>query len=397
MERASGRRVGGLLLAACALVVPACSGSSEDAAATTPAPATTTVPPTTTTTAPTTTSTTTSSVVPTTRRTTTTTTTTTTTVAPPAGDEPARSRPASPLPAPTGFARFEPGPEWAGVAALTGLPAGPEVTARAALAVKIDNAPGGRPQWNLADADIVFEENVEGITRFVAVFHTDVPDRIGPVRSARTSDLDILAGLNRPVLAWSGGNAGVTTKVRGAHQYGWLANLSAQITDCFWRSERRGAPHNLLLDPVCARASATYAGPARPVFDHDPSLTPLTRSEDRFSVRMDGGLEVGWAWDAATGTYLRSQGGRPHVDVDGERISATNVVVAAVDYVQSEVDGRSPEAITVGSGRAVVHRAGEVIAASWSRPDRFSPWTLTADDGSVIALAPGVTFVELSR
>jgi Protein of unknown function (DUF3048) C-terminal domain len=85
------------------------------------------------------------------------------------------------------------------------------------------------------------------------------------------------------------------------------------------------------------------------------------------------------------------------VDVDGERISATNVVVAAVDHVQSDVDGRSPEAVTVGSGRAVVHRAGEVIAATWTRPDRFAAWTLTADDGSAIALAPGVTFVELSR
>lgn len=398
MERASGRLIG--LLLACALASSGCSGGSEGDAVTAPATATTTVPPattTTTTSTPTTTSTTTTTVVPTTRRTTTTTSTSTTTVAPPPGDEQARSRPAAPLPRPTGFARFEPGPEWAGTAALTGLAAGPEVTARAALAVKIDNAPGGRPQWNLADADLVFEENVEGITRFVAVYHAEVPDRIGPVRSARTSDLDILAGLNRPVLAWSGGNAGVTTKVRGAHQYGWLANLSAQTTDCFWRSERRGAPHDLLLDPVCARESATYAGPARPVFAHDQAVTPRRQSNDRFSVRMDGGLEVGWAWDRATGTYLRSQDGRPHVDVDGERIAATNVVVAAVDYVRSEVDGRSPEAITVGSGRAVVHRAGEVIAASWSRADRFSAWTLTADDGSAIALAPGVTFVELSR
>lgn len=395
MVRASGGA--GALFVVCALAISACSGDGESAATTVPETVTTTST-TTTTEPPTTTTTTTSTSVPTTRRTTTTTTSTsTTTVAPPPGDELARSRPAAPLPRPTGFARFEPGPEWAGTAALTGLPAGPEVTARAALAVKIDNAPGGRPQWNLADADLVFEENVEGITRFVAVFHTDVPDRIGPVRSARTSDLDILAGLNRPVLAWSGGNAGVTTRVRGAHQYGWLANLSAQVTDCFWRSGRRSAPHNLLLDPACAWQSGTYAGAARPVFTHDPSLAPLSRSSDRFTVRMDGGLQVGWDWDAARGTYLRSQAGRPHVDADGEQVSATNVIVAAVDYVQSEVDDRSPEAITVGSGRAVVHRAGEVIAATWSRPDRFSPWTLTADDGSVVALAPGVTFVELSR
>lgn len=380
----------------CACAATACAADDvPTAASTVPATASTTTtsaPP------PTTTPTTTTTIaVPTTRRTTTTTstTTTTTTVPLPPPEEAARSRPPSPLPRPTGFARFEPGPEHPGIAALTGLPAPPEVTGRAALAVKIDNAPGGRPHWNLADADLVFEENVEGITRFVAVFHSEVPDRIGPVRSARTSDLDVLAGLNRPVLAWSGGNAGVTSRVRGAHQYGWLANLSAQSTGCFWRSGRRGAPHNLILDPVCAWQSATHAGAARPVFLHDPAILPV-HGADRFTVRMDG-LRVEWAWDPSTGTYLRSQAGAPHVDVDGERIAAANVVVAEVAYVESEVDARSPEAITVGSGRVVVHRAGQVVTGSWSRLDRFAPWVLTADDGTPIALAPGVTFVELTR
>ena len=307
-----------------------------------------------------------------------------------------RSRPARALPRPTGFARSEPGPAWEGVAALTGLPAGPEITARAALAVKIDNAPAGRPQWNLADADLVFEENVEGVTRFIAVFHTNVPDRIGPVRSARTSDLDVLAGLNRPVLAWSGGNAGVTTKVRGAHQYGWLANLSAQASDCFWRSGTREAPHNLILDPVCAWDSATFAGPARPVFTHDAGGAAAGSPDSGFRVRMDG-VDVRWEWDAPSGTYLRRQAGNWHVDADGTHVAATNIVVLDVAYRQSEVDDRSPEAVTVGSGSAVVHRGGVAVAGTWVRADRFSAFTLVGDDGAPIALAPGTTFVELSR
>ena len=170
----------------------------------------------------------------------------------------------SALPRPTGFARFEPGAGVGGDGRVHRLARRREVTSRAALAVKIDNAVGGPPQWNLADADLVFEENVEGITRFVAVYQTNMPDRIGPVRSARTSDIDILASLNRPILAWSGGNPGVTLAVRGAHTYGWFSNLSAQSSGCFWRSATRGSPHNLLLDPACARDSATLAGPARP-------------------------------------------------------------------------------------------------------------------------------------
>ena len=173
------------------------------------------------------------------------------------------------LPAPTGFARFEPGPEFDGVAALTGLPAGPSVTARAALAVKIDNAPDGQPQWNLADADLVFEENVEGITRFVAVYHTNVPDRIGPVRSARTSDIDILAGLNRPVLAWSGGNAASPARYAAPHEFGWLVEPvgAGWLVLLAQRHPRLAAQP--AARPACAWASGTFAGPARPVFEHD--------------------------------------------------------------------------------------------------------------------------------
>ena len=217
--------------------------------------------------------------------TTSTSTSTTTTTTPPPG-EAARSLAPTALPAPTGFARFEPGPELDGVAALTGRPAGHEVTARAALAVKIDNAPDGQPQWNLADADLVFEENVEGTTRFVAVYHSNVPDRIGPVRSARTSDLDILAGLNRPVLAWSGGNGVVTNKVRGAAEFGWLMDLSAQGGSCFWRSETRNSPHNLLLDPECAWTAAR--SPAR----RGPSSS--TTAAPRPAVARSGASRSRW-------------------------------------------------------------------------------------------------------
>jgi hypothetical protein len=283
--------------------------------------------------------------------------------------------------------------------------------ARPALAVKIDNSPSARPQWHLADADLIFEENVEGITRFVAVFQSRTPDRIGPVRSARLSDLDILATLNRPILAWSGGNPGVTSYLHNAHKLGWLSNLSAQSTSCYWRSSTRSAPHNLMLDPSCAWSSTTYAGPARPVFERDGGvpadaddaapgeLTPADlggRTETEFRVRMEG-ISVSWVWDDETGRYLRRQAGEWHVDMTGEPIAATNVIELFVEYHPSVVDERSPEAVTVGSGRAVVHRDGVAVTGRWSRDDRFAMFTLTTDDGTPILLAPGTTFVELEH
>src|SRR5262245_44116312 len=390
--------IGGALLAAAGLLLQACDGGGADASATTAS--TTSVASTVAETMPATTSTT---EAPTTSRptttttevTTTTSTSTTTSTVPPPPTEPARRMPGSELPPPTGFAFHEPGPEWEGEAALTGLPADHTITSRAALAVKIDNAVGAPPQWNLADADLVFEENVEGITRFVAVFQTNMPDRIGPVRSARTSDLDILASLNRPILAWSGGNPGVTLAIRGAHIYGWLSNLSAQSSGCYYRSGTKQKPHNLVLDPICARDSATLAGPARPVFEHSDD-SPAGSAESRFTVRMEG-LDVKWVWERDAGRYMRWQRGDWHEDVDGDRVGAENVVVLFIDYVQSDADPRSPEAVTLGSGEAIVHRNGQAIHGTWSRTDRFAGFTLTGDDGAPLPLARGTTFVELAR
>jgi hypothetical protein len=314
-------------------------------------------------------------------------------------DEPAKSIAPTPIPAPTGYARFEPGPEWPERSALTGLPASDAVTGRPALAVKIDNSPEGQPHYNLADADLVFEENVEGVTRFVAVFHTNTPDRIGPTRSGRTSDIDILAGLNRPIFAWSGGNGGVTRAVRGAAQAGWLVNLSNSSGGCFWRSSLRRSPHNLMLDPTCAWASGEFAGPARPVFTHDDPTgdgdEPDGVRRRRFDVEMEG-ITATWTYSESLGRYERSQRSAEHVDVDGERVGAENVVVLEVDYRRSPADPRSPEAVTVGYGPVVVHRNGVAIEGAWTRLDRLDPYTLRDADGDEITLAPGTTFVELA-
>src|SRR5690606_32417584 len=138
----------------------------------------------------------------------------------------------------TDWPPFTPAGPLDGVAALTGLPAEPDVTARAVLAVKVDNAGPARPQWALADANAIFEINVEGVTRFIAMFHSTLPAEVGPVRSGRASDLAVLAAANRPLLAWSGGNPGVTAEVRHAAASGVLENLSALDNSGCYRRER---------------------------------------------------------------------------------------------------------------------------------------------------------------
>jgi hypothetical protein len=273
------------------------------------------------------------------------------------------------------------------------------VTNRAVLAVKVDNAGPARPQWALADADVIFEFNVEGVTRFMAMYHTTLPAEVGPVRSGRASDLAVLAAANRPLLAWSGGNPGVTAEVRHAAASGVLENLSALETNCYRRESSRRAPNNLILSTSCAYQRAVGA-PARPLWTFDPDWQPplgmAYGPDSTFDVQMDG-VRVTWRWDADSSRYLRSQSGSPHVTVDGHQVVATNVVRLYVPHVPSRIDARSPEALTIGAGDMLLHRDGVATFGRWERNGPYEPFTFLAGDGSVMPLRPGTTFVHIAR
>ncbi|MDZ7733407.1 MAG: DUF3048 domain-containing protein [Acidimicrobiia bacterium] len=122
------------------------------------------------------------------------------------------------------------------------------------MVVKIDNDAAARPQAGLNEADLVYEVMVEGITRFAAVYHTGASERVGPVRSARTSDRDLLTNLNRPLFAWSGGNPTVAGEVRRHAAEGKLVDLSE---DAFQEAYRREGPnprpHNLYTSTAAIR------------------------------------------------------------------------------------------------------------------------------------------------
>jgi hypothetical protein len=288
-----------------------------------------------------------------------------------------------------------------GVAALTGLPADETITSRPILAVKIDNYGVARPQWALEQADAIIEENVEGITRFVALFHTNLPDLVGPVRSARIGDLDLLSAMNRPVFAYSGANPGVTDWINSATASDVLVDFTALHNPCYVRSAERPGPHNLLLDPTCAINTSTIAGPARALWSIDPSWTPpsgaMALADTTFTVAMDG-VVVDWMWDSTTGMYLRSQDGQPHLTVAGAQVSARNVVEISTVYVPSPADARSPTPITVGSGNAVVHRGGTAIPVVWSRATPYDPFQFVEPTtGQPVPLDTGTTFIELAR
>jgi hypothetical protein len=280
---------------------------------------------------------------------------------------------------------------------LTGEPLDGADPEHPALVVKIDNHPDSRPQWGLNQADIVYEEIVEGrITRLAAVFHSQAPDPVGPIRSARTSDFDILTQLNTPLFANSGGNEGVLSMLNDVDAQS--VNVNAE-PDLYYRESSRRRPHNLMANSSELMAAAgEEAGTPPQLFEYrapDDALPANAMPVDGVDIDY-GGTQVEYRWDPATGGWQRTQNGTPHVDVDGVQVAPENVIVQFISYGRSAADAGSPEAELIGEGEVWVLTDGHLIKGVWSRPDEDSLTTLIVGD-ETIALTPGSTWIALPR
>ncbi|MDG2028138.1 MAG: DUF3048 domain-containing protein [Acidimicrobiales bacterium] len=270
---------------------------------------------------------------------------------------------------------------------------------RPALAVKIDNVSGARPQAGINQADIVFVEEVEGgLTRLAAVFHSEGAEVVGPIRSMRTGDFDLLAQFNGPLFSNSGGNRGS----RAALANSTLVDVGVNVfNELYYREPGRRAPHNLMSNTFnlwSVGRELEGAGMPLPVFEFRHPGDPLPG--DSFatsSMRIDyGSTIVDYVWNGSS--WDRSQDGAPTVDADGVRVSPTTVVVQFVDYVPSRADGASPEAVSTGEGRAWILTAGVNVGADWSRPELSDQTEYRVPGlGAEIPILPGKIWIELPR
>ena len=289
----------------------------------------------------------------------------------------------------------------ANVYPLLGTPiTDPAAAARPAIACKIDNHPQARPQVGLNKADIVFEENVESLTRFAAVFHSQGSDPVGPLRSGRTQDIDMLGSLNKVMFCWSGGNYRVT-KAINASDFVNVGYSASRGKGGYFRSKDFKAPHNLFARTTDLWTLAKAdAGPPPQQFTYrtDSDAKPAT------SVAIDGAkvsmynVRVYWKWDAASGNFLRSVENtkrvlEPTMTDDGQ-VTAKNIAVLYFTYVKSKADRKSPNALTVGKGTGFVLTDGGVIAVNWERTNRLLPFNITDANGAVVRMTPGRTWVE---
>lgn len=266
-----------------------------------------------------------------------------------------------------------------------------------ALVVKIDNNDAGarRNHSGLAVADIVFEEIVEGDTRFAAVFHSTGSDPVGPVRSGREQDVNLLSSLNEPLFAWSGGNPGVTRLVRDS----FLTDLNAGFNAGAYYRGPGNAPHDLYssTDRLLELTPDDHPGPPDQQFDYvRPDEEFEGEAVDAFDLSLRG-KRIRWEWDAVEGGFARFQSGSRHTDVVHGDIFATNIVVMVVDYKPSRIDSRAPDAQTLGSGPVYVFSNGQVQTGRWRRNLAVGAFTLVDDAGDPLGLTPGNTWVEVAE
>lgn len=256
------------------------------------------------------------------------------------------------------------------------------------LAVKIDNIVDARPQTGLQSADIVYVLPVEGgLTRFMAVFSSRVPSAVGPVRSAREDDLDILQQFGRPGFAWSGATPHLVPFIERAR----VADLYAIQVGGYYRVASRAAPHNLYADPRVLLSEAPQASKARDIgfrFGPQPAGGQATAS---YTVRYPAASYT-FRWSAKAKRWLVWMDGAPGMATEGGQLGGATIVLQYTRIATSrfeEYGGRPPLAESVGSGTAVILRNGRAYTVHWSRPDPNGGTTFTLPDGQRMPFAPG--------
>ena len=294
--------------------------------------------------------------------------------------------------------------------------AGPQ---RRAAVVKIDNHKGARPQFGLNEADVVYEQVVEfGLTRLAAVFHSIDVEMVGPVRSIRTSDYDLLSNLGVPLFANSGGSQEVLAGLSAVD----VINVGSHVAfSAYWRQPGRNAPHNLMTSTkllretaaaVRANSSATGSPPQLFAYRSQPrsesgagnasgnasgnatasSPTPASGVDIDF-----GGTKVNYRWAQDAQAWWRTQNDVLHLDTQGRVVAPQNVIVQFIIYSRSETDPRFPQAELLGQGDAWVFTNGGLVQGRWERDEATQVTEFVDLAGNRIELTPGRTWVELVR
>jgi len=270
------------------------------------------------------------------------------------------------------------------------------------LAVKIDDTNAAHPQIGLEEADVVYIEQVEGgLTRLAAIFSSVIPERVGPIRSARISDIEILAQYGRVAFAYSGAQKKLLPVIDAAN----LQNLGAQAQppSIYTSDPNRSAPVAMVL-----RADLLMAK----VIEKNYQITTANNVGWSFGDAPQGGkptqsVIMHWpaarysaAWSESQSRWLLSHNLESDVAESGIVLGPTTLVIQIVSIIDSEyrdkIGGVTPFSQTVGNGRGFILRDGKTFNALWSRASEGVGTTWTSSDGKEIKFAPGQIWVALT-
>jgi hypothetical protein len=270
------------------------------------------------------------------------------------------------------------------------------------LAVKIDDTRLARPQIGVEDADLVYIEQVEGgLTRLAAIFSSTIPQSIGPVRSARISDIDILAQYGKVIFAYSGAQRAMLTVIANSNLWDYGAQRQSPII--YTRDDVRPGPYDMVLRSDLLMEKVK----------NDQREVAVSKSAGwSFGEAPIGGVAIDsvlvqWpaskyeaTWSKTEKRWLLSNGGVPNLAASGKQLGATTFVIQNVeisDSIYRSADGGyTPLSETVGSGSGYILRDGRSFKANWSRPTVESGTTWTLADGTEIKFAAGSIWVALT-
>ena len=266
----------------------------------------------------------------------------------------------------------------------------------ASIAAKIDNLPTARPQVGLESADLVYQELVEGgLTRYVAVWQSVIPALLGPVRSIRPMDPDIVSPLGG-IICYSGGQQRFVDLMRTTPVYN-AVHGQADTASTFFRTPTRSAPHNVLVKATELLAQHSSIPAPAQQFEYSLTMASSSAAKDGTPTAVVNyafsGVSIGsWTWDAARSVFLRAQGAGPDLDSTGAQLSATNVVVIRVAVSNEQ---GVPKTNLIGSGEAWISSGGGTVHGTWSKSSATDPIHLLDGAGAAVRLVAGNTWIEL--
>jgi hypothetical protein len=269
---------------------------------------------------------------------------------------------------------------------------------RPAVALKIENSPDSRPQTGLDQADIVYEEIVEGgVTRFMAVYHCHDAAEGGPVRSARFDDPMIAKPFTR-ILAFSGANEIV---LRELNEQKLIALDELNASGSLFRVPPGSTDvHSVFADTLKLRRLGKKrgkVGPPKGAYFEFGDLPDRARKARSVSLHFNPNNEIKWRWKKDR--WMRFEAGVPFNSSGGEQIGTPNLLVQEVDvnnsnFITDVAGNPSPDIDLGGKGRAFLFRDGKVVVGKWNANKNGVP-SFETKTGDPFTFEIGSTWIEL--